>query len=142
MKKRVALLAALLTVLFAAPSAAEVEKFMRTSSVGLQPYFRLKFTPPQGWVQDDEATRENDTAIYVPKGEDYNSAPALMYIRVSYNSDKRSLAKFIEVAHERWRDAVKDTKIEQRAGEQRASGQPDFRSITSPIRATRSRRTK
>ena len=56
MKKRIALLAALFTVLFAAPSAAEVEKFMRTSSGGLQPYFRLKFAPPAGWVQDDNAT--------------------------------------------------------------------------------------
>lgn len=126
MKKRLALLAALFTVLFAAPSAAEVEKFMRTTDSGLQPFFRLKFTPPQGWQQDDEATQENNLAIYVPKGEDYGSAPALMYIRVSYNSDKRSLAKFIEVAHERWQAEVKDSKIEQRASEKRTSGQPDF----------------
>lgn len=126
MKKRLALLAALFTVLFAAPSAAEVEKFMRTTDSGLQPFFRLKFTPPQGWQQDDEATRENDVAIYVPRGEDYGSAPALIYIRVSYNSDKRSLAKFIEVAHERWLAEVKDSRIEKRASEKRLSAQPDF----------------
>jgi hypothetical protein len=126
MKKRIALFAALLAVVFAAPSAAEVEKFMRPSGGGLQPYFRMKFAPPAGWVQDDGASRENDMAIYVPEGEDFSSAPALMYIRVSYNSDRRSLAKFIEVAHDRWKAAVKDSKIEKRPSEKRLNGQPGF----------------
>ncbi len=126
MKTRIALFAALLAVLFAAPSAAEVEKFMRMASGSLQPYFRLKFTPPAGWVQDDNASKENDMAIYVPQGEDFNSAPALMYIRVSYNSDQRSLAKFIEVAHHRWLASVKDSKIEKRPSEKRLNGQAGF----------------
>jgi len=130
MKKRIALftvvLAALLAVLSPVPSGAEVEKLMRPSGGGLQPYFRMKFTPPAGWTQDDSATKENDMAIYVPEGEDYSSAPALIYIRVSYNSDQRSLAKFIEVAHERWKATVKDSKIEKRPSEKRANGLPGF----------------
>jgi hypothetical protein len=117
---------AFLLLTFAAPSGAEVEKFMRPSGGSLQPYFRMKFTPPAGWVQDDNATRENGMAIYVPEGEDYSSAPALIYIRVSYNSDHRSLATFIEVAHERWKAAVKDSKIEKRPSEKRSNGQPGF----------------
>lgn len=125
MNLRVVCLALLLFTL-AAPAGAEVEKFMRPSGGSLQPYFRMKFTPPAGWVQDDGATKENDMAIYVPEGEDFSSAPALIYIRVSYNSDQRSLAKFIEVAHERWKAAVKDTKIERRPSEKRANGLPGF----------------
>jgi hypothetical protein len=125
MNLRTACLAFLLLTL-AAPAGAEVEKFMRPSGGSLQPYFRMKFTPPAGWVQDNEATKENDMAIYVPEGEDFSSAPALIYIRVSYNSDQRSLAKFIEVAHERWKAAVKNSKIEKRPSEKRANGQPGF----------------
>lgn len=116
----------LLLLTFAAPAGAEVEKFMRPSGGSLQPYFRMKFTPPAGWVQDDNATKENDLAIYVPEGEDYSSAPALIYIRVTYNSDQRSLARFIEVAHDRWKAAVKDSKIEKRPSEKRANGLPGF----------------
>jgi hypothetical protein len=111
---------------FATSAPAEVEKFMRTCDGRLCPYFRLKFTPPAGWVQDMEATRENDLQIYVPKGKTADDTDALMYIRVSYNSDKRSMGKFIEVAHQRWREAEKQSKIDRRAGEKRANGKPDF----------------
>ena len=92
----------------------------------MRPYFRLKFTPPKGWVQDMDATRKNGLAMYVPQGKDFASAPALMYIRVSFNADKRTMDTFIEAAHERWRGSVKDTRIDKVAGERRDNGQPDF----------------
>jgi len=107
-------------------AGAEVEKFIRFGDDQLNPYFRLKFAPPKGWVQDADATREHGLPIYVPVGMNFGNAPALMYIRVSYNSDKRSMDKFIEVAHERWKQAVKDSKIDQLASEKRANGMPDF----------------
>ncbi|MES1154883.1 MAG: hypothetical protein ABUL48_00490, partial [Pseudorhodoplanes sp.] len=111
---------------FVLPASAEVEKFMAACDGKLCPQFRLKFTPPAGWTQDMEATKENGTPIYVPKGKDFGRAPALMYIRVTYNSDRRSLEEFIKVAHERWRAAVKDSKIDRLASEKRTNGQPDF----------------
>lgn len=92
----------------------------------MRPYFRLKFTPPNGWVQDMQSTKENQLPIYVPKGKNFANADALMYIRVSYNSDKRTLDKFIEVAHERWSGAVKDSKITKLPNEKRINGKPDF----------------
>jgi hypothetical protein len=110
----------------AANARAEVEKFMQLGEGELRPYFRLKFTPPEGWVQDAKATQENGLPIYLPKGKTFGNAPALMYIRVSYNADKRSMETFIAVAHERWMNAVKDSKIEKRAGEPRANGKADF----------------
>jgi len=112
--------------LLVSPAPAEVEKFMQIGDGQLRPFFRLKFTPPNGWVQDAEATKENQLPIYVPKGKNFGNADALMYIRVSYNSDKRTLDKFIEVAHERWNAAVKDSKITKLASEKRANGKPDF----------------
>lgn len=111
---------------FVTSAPAEVEKFMRPCDGKLCPYFRLKFTPPAGWVEDTEATKENGLPIYVPKGMSFADAPALMYIRVSYNNDKRSMKKFIEVAHERWRQAEKQSKVDKLASEKRASGKPDF----------------
>jgi len=105
---------------------AEVEKFVQLGDGQLHPYFRLRFTPPDGWVQDAQATKENDMAIYVPKGKNFGDASAVIYIRVSYNSDKRSLNKFVEVAHERWNAKVKDTKIDKLVGEKRANGKPNF----------------
>ena len=109
-----------------ATANAEVEKFMQMGDGELRPYFRLKFTPPEGWVQDARATQENGMPIYVPKGKTFGDAPALMYIRVSYNADKRSMEKFIEVAHERWKNAAKDSKIDKLADEKRANGKADF----------------
>jgi hypothetical protein len=120
----------LLSIVFLATlganARAEVEKFMQISDGQLHPFFRLKFTPPAGWVQDAESTKQNGVPIYLPKGKNFGNAPAVMYIRVSYNSDKRSMEKFIEVAHERWKNAVNDTKIDKVADEKRADGKADF----------------
>jgi hypothetical protein len=120
------LLSMIFLVALGANANAEVEKFMQMGDGELRPYFRLKFTPPQGWVQDAKATQENGMPIYLPKGKTLGDAPALMYIRVSYNADKRSMEKFIEVAHERWKNAVKDSKIDKLADEKRANGKTDF----------------
>ena len=125
MKTRL-LLSIILLAALGASAGAEVEKFIQIGDGQLRPYFRLKFTPPAGWVQDAKATQENGLPIYVPQGMNFGNAPALMYIKVSYNSDKRSIEKFIEVAHERWRAAEKETKIEKIAGEKRANGKADF----------------
>ena len=66
-----------------ANASAEVEKFIQVRDGELRPYFRLKFTPPLGWMQDAKATQESGMPIYVPKGKTFVDAPALMYIRVS-----------------------------------------------------------
>jgi hypothetical protein len=125
MKSRL-LLSMIFLAAFGANGGAEVEKFIQLGDRQLRPFFRLKFTPPQRWVQDAKATQENGMPIYLPKGKTFGDAPALMYIRVSYNSDKRSMEKFIEVAHERWKNAVDDTQIEKLTGESRANGKAAF----------------
>lgn len=110
----------------AAPASAEVEKFMSVKNGKMHPYFRLKFTPPEGWVQETEASKKYGLPMYVRKGTDFRSSPALIYITVSYNHDKRSLQAYIDNANEVWREKVKDTQIDRVAGEKRANGQPDF----------------
>jgi hypothetical protein len=120
------LLSVVLLAALSVSAGAEVEKFMQFGDGEMHPYYRLKFTPPVGWVQDAKATQKYGAAMYVPEGKNFGNAPAIMYIRVAYNSDKRSMEKFIEVAHERWRGAEKDTKIEKLAGEKRDNGKADF----------------
>jgi hypothetical protein len=120
------LLSLVLLAALAAKAEAEVEKFMQIEGNQLHPYFRLKFTPPAGWVQDAKATQEYGVPMYIPQGTNFGNAPALMYIKVAYNSDKRSMEKFIEVAHERWLNSVSDSKIDKLANEKRMNGLADF----------------
>ncbi|CAN5332227.1 hypothetical protein BH10PSE10_BH10PSE10_04050 [soil metagenome] len=66
---------------------AEVEKFMLLDNGQMRPSFLLKSMPPKGWVQDMDATKKNAVLMYVLKGKDFASSPALMYVRMSFNSE-------------------------------------------------------
>jgi hypothetical protein len=110
----------------ALPASAEVEKFMTIRNGQMHPFYRLKFTPPPGWVKEEEATKKNGLAMYAQEGKDFSTSPALIYITVSYNHDKKTLRQFIDTANEWWRGKVKDTQIEKIAGEKRENGLPDF----------------
>jgi len=120
------LFAALLGMFLASSTAAEVEKFMQIGDGNLRPVFRLKFTPPQGWEANAEGTKHFGLPTYVPKGQSFHHALAVVYVRVSYNENKRPIEAFIEVSQERWRNKVKDTQVTKVAGEKRANGLPDF----------------
>ena len=78
-----------LTVLFSATSAqAEIRKLMGIGDGKLTPRFELILTPPKGWVEEKEASKANGVQMLVPRGKDFHSAPALMYVKVSYRRDK------------------------------------------------------
>jgi hypothetical protein len=129
----------LLTVLAAlgVKAHAEVEKFTQTVENEPRPSYRLKFTPPKGWVRD---TKSEETAlpIYVPEGMNFSTAPAQIYIKVLPNGEKRPLEKLVELANEAWRDTVTDTKIDKRANEKRANGKAGFEvyHFTNPTQPT------
>jgi hypothetical protein len=105
---------------------AEVEKFIQIGDGNLRPFFRLKFTPPEGWEANAEGTKTFGLPVYLPKGQSFHHAPAVVYVRVSYNENKRPIEQFIEVSQERWRNKVKDTQVTKVEGEKRANGLPDF----------------
>ncbi len=112
----------------AAPATGEVQKFMHLCNDRLCPSYELVFTPPAGWAEDRQASRKNKVQMYLPRGRSFGNADTLIYIRVSYNSDKQKLEDFIRVSQQRWRASVQDTKIEKLAGVQRDNGKPDFES--------------
>jgi hypothetical protein len=106
---------------------AEVTKHMRVEAGAMHPYYTVAFTPPKGWAEDAAATAKNGAPIYLPNGFGFGNAPALMYVRVSYNSDRRSLEKFISVAHERWVAEAPGAKITMEPDQSRISGGADFK---------------
>jgi len=127
MQKRFVFLAALLVLALATPASAEIEKFMSVREGKMHPYFRLKFTPPEGWVQEKEASKKYGMPMYVREGTDFASSPALMYIMVSYNHQKKeTLQQYIDTSNKYWREKMKDTQIERVGAEKRANGMPDF----------------
>jgi hypothetical protein len=121
----IALAGALLA--FAGAARAEVLKFIDTCGGKLCPYYQLVLTPPQGWVIDEQATKQKKVQILVPKGTDFGSAPALIYVQVFYHANKQqSLADFARVSNERWRAHVKDAKVTELAAVPRANGKPGY----------------
>lgn len=105
---------------------AEIEKHMALKDGRATPYFRANIIPPAGWIVDATATSAHDMQIYVPNDMTFHTAPALMYVKVSYNSDGRDLGTFIRTSQERWRAAVPDTGIQEAVPQNRDSGAADY----------------
>jgi hypothetical protein len=109
------------------PARAEVQKFMATCNGQLCPYYRLVLTPPSGWEIDEQATKENNVQVIVPKGSDFSNAPALIYVQVFYHPDKKqTLEDFAKVSNARWQAEEKNAKITALATVPRANGKPGF----------------
>jgi hypothetical protein len=127
MKRRCAVLALALTFAMSAVAQAEIRKLMQVGDGKLTPSFELVLVPPQGWVEEKEATKQNRVQMLVPRGKNFASAPALIYVRISHRADKHhSVEEFVRESQRRWREQVRDTKIEKLADVERASGQPAY----------------
>jgi hypothetical protein len=111
----------------AGATRAEVQKFVNDCGGKLCPYFQITLTPPHGWELEARATWHNKIQMMVPKGTDFNTAPALIYVQVFYHRDKsQTLADFARMSNERWRARVKDAKITELPSVPRANGKPGF----------------
>jgi hypothetical protein len=111
----------------AAQARAEVQKFIIACGGKLCPYFQITLTPPRGWVLDARATWHNKVQMMVPKGTNFATAPALIYVQVFPHRDKsRTLADFARVSNDRWRAHVKDAKITALPTVKRTNGKPGF----------------
>ena len=111
-----------------ADAHAEVQKFLNPCpGQQLCPSFRLVMTPPDGWVLDVEATKENDVQMMVPKGKTFANAEPLIYVQVFYHRDKQqTLEDFARVSNERWLAANKTAKISPLSPVARANGKEGF----------------
>jgi len=120
--------AALVMATFAAaPAAAEVEKILLPCDGKLCPFFRASFVPPDGWIEDKENSRKMGIVIFVPRGQTFHSAGAIIYATARFNRDKKPITDFIEQDQARWREKAKDVKITSLAQVERANGREAFR---------------
>jgi hypothetical protein len=109
--RRIAILA-LLGLTFAATAArADVEKFLKQCDGKMCPFFRASVTIPDGWVEDEEATDYFKAVFMLPKGVEFDAAPAKIYAIARYNHDKKPAATFIPAALKDWKGRAKDAKI-------------------------------
>jgi hypothetical protein len=121
------MLALAIIIALGAPAAAEVKKFMKVCQGKLCPYFELATTPLEGWVLEQEASKQNGVQMLVPKGTNFHSAEALIYIKVlPQQGEANSLEEFIKVSQERWRKAAPDTKITKMPEVARKNGKAAF----------------
>lgn len=110
----------------AVPAQAEIEKFMRQCDGKLCPFFRAPIAVPDGWEENAEATRELGVQMLLPKGKDFDAAPAKIYVLVRYNKDKQPVSFVARDTYSDWKQRAKTAKISKLADVVRANGKPAF----------------
>jgi hypothetical protein len=116
------LLAGLLT---AVPAQAEIEKFMQQCDGKLCALFRASITIPDGWVEDKEASNYFKAQMLLPKGLDFDRAPAKIYAVVRHNRDKQPIAKFLPDSIKDWKSRARDATI-NKLDDLARNGKPPF----------------
>jgi hypothetical protein len=127
-------LACLLAALFAIaslctaaqPAAAEIKKFLTNCKGGLCPHFRTTVEIPEGWVEDKEASAYFDAVMLLPKGIDFDTAPAKIYAVVRYNPKKQPVADFLPDAIRQWKSLARNVTITALPELKRANGKGVF----------------
>jgi hypothetical protein len=110
----------------ASPAKAEIEKFMHDCGGKLCPSFRASVAVPDGWQEDQAASRQMNLQILVPKGRTFDNAGAIIYATVKYNRAKTPTATLVAEDNASWRKKARDVKIEQLPDVARAAGQEPF----------------
>jgi len=95
----------------AMPAQAEIEKFMNQCDGKLCASFRASITIPDGWVEDKEASDYFKVQMLLPKGLDFDKAPAKIYALVRYNRAKQPVTNFLPDSIKDWKSRAKDAKI-------------------------------
>jgi hypothetical protein len=105
---------------------ADVKKFMKICDGKICPFFELVATPPDGWILEKEATKQNNAQMFAPKGKTFRDAEALIYVKVSVRQNEQPLDDFVKVSQDRWRQSKPDTKITKMPEVARANGKGAF----------------
>ena len=110
----------------AGPAHAEIEKFMRDCDIKLCVFYRASITVPDGWIEDAEASRELGVQMMLPKGQDFEKAPAKIYVLVRYNKDKKPVSAITQDTFHDWKNRAKNAKVSKLPEVARANGKPAF----------------
>jgi hypothetical protein len=110
----------------AMPAHAEIEKFMEHCGGKLCPFLRASIAIPDGWEEEAEATHELRVQMLLPKGQEFEAAPAKIYVLVRYLKDKDPLATVTQTAYRDWQARDKRAKVVKLGDVARANGKPAF----------------
>jgi len=98
--------------LFTASAAmAEIEKFMQQCGGKLCAQFRASITVPDGWIEDKEAGNYFNAQMLLPRGLDFEKAPAKIYVVVRYNRNRQPVSDFLPASIKDWKSRAKDASI-------------------------------
>lgn len=110
----------------ASPAGATIEKFMNQCNGKMCAFFRASIVIPDGWVEDEEATRYFNSQFLLPKGIDFEKAGAKIYVAVKYNRKKQPISDFMPENIADWRSRAKDAKITDLDDLSRGDGKSAF----------------
>jgi hypothetical protein len=108
------------------PAKAEIEKFMNRCDGKLCAFFRASIAIPDGWVEDKEATKYFRSQFLLPKGVEFEKAPAKIYVVVRYNRKKQPISDFMPGSITDWQSRAKDATITKLDDLPRGGGKPAF----------------
>src|SRR3712207_5972379 len=97
--------------LAATPAPALVEKVMTVCSGQLCPFYRPSFAVPEGWWEDSKTGLRLGVRLFVPAGETFDSAPAVIYATARHAQEGEDVAAAVAQHHETWRRKVPEVAI-------------------------------
>jgi hypothetical protein len=105
-------------------SHAEIEKIADPREREMVFMWWPKVVPPADWVHERDASYENYINMFVPQGETFADAPAIMYARaVLFESDTgKELEKAIRDDHAGFLQRFPDSKVEEVAAVKTGDG--------------------
>jgi len=104
-------------------SAADVKRFMEPCGSGkLCPWFQADVPAPAGFKVDPGFSRGNRLLAFFPDRAKLGPDDPLIYVRASYNDDNRSLDTQASTSNARWKEMVKDAKVERLPDVERTDG--------------------
>ncbi len=113
--------------LLIAPASAKIKKFMNPcKEQTLCAFFRSSVTVPDGWTEDEAATRHFGAVILLAKGVEFNDAQATIYAVARFNPKREPLAKFVTQSIGELSRRAKDAKVTVLPDIPRTTGQPTF----------------
>jgi hypothetical protein len=115
-------LAVLAGLAVSSPAPALVEKVMTVCSGQLCPFYRPSFAVPEGWWEDGKTGLRLGVRLFVPAGETFDSAPAVIYATARQCAEGEDLAAAVAQHHETWRRKVPEVEITRLGDVRRSDG--------------------
>ena len=112
--------------LMALPARAEIQKFMRDCDMKLRAFFKASITAPEDWIEDKEASSALGVQMLLPKGQEFEKAPAKIYALVRYNKDKAPVSTISRDTYRDWKERSSKAKVAKLTEVPRASGKRAF----------------